>query len=155
MDATITIIASLTALAAVVFAPLVSIQVAKMQISAQVVATNRQVWINRLREELAYFIREVRHIPSTHSAQAINTHQAIARHEDLVLKEEIIRLMLNPQEEDHKEQIQLLASAREKTRQAINASNGMAAQQDQVAEQIVAIAQRILKAEWIRVKTGA
>jgi hypothetical protein len=48
------LISSLTALAAVVFAPIVSIYVAKRQIRASVVSVNRQAWINRLRDELVF-----------------------------------------------------------------------------------------------------
>ena len=90
MDATITIISALTALAAVILAPLVSIYVVRKEVNAQVISTNRQVWINRLRDELAHFIRDVRHVPSSHAADAITFKEAIARYEDMALRAERI-----------------------------------------------------------------
>jgi len=48
------IVSAITALVAVIVSPLVSIIVAKNQISASVVSSSRQVWINRLRDELQH-----------------------------------------------------------------------------------------------------
>lgn len=154
MDATITIISALTALAAVVLAPLVSIYVVRKEVNAQVISTNRQVWINRLRDELAHFIKDVRHVPSTHAADAITTAEAIARYEDMALREERIKLLLNPTENDHIELLKLIASAREKTQTAINAKKSMANEQDSIANLVVKAAQPVLKREWVRVKNG-
>ena len=53
-DAGITAIAAiLTALAAVIVAPVVSFFTTRRQIRANVVSVNRQAWIDKLRDELA------------------------------------------------------------------------------------------------------
>lgn len=154
MDAIITVLASLTALFAVVLAPLVSMYVVRKEINAQVVSTNRQAWINRLRDELAGFIRDVRNLPSAYAAETITLNEAVARYEAMQLKLEVVRLLLNPTEADHQALLVVMGEASESTLLGINERVGMAKTQTALAEKVVVAAQPILKAEWIRVKTG-
>ncbi|MDE2269406.1 MAG: hypothetical protein KGL33_10400 [Betaproteobacteria bacterium] len=148
------LISSLTALAAVVFAPMVSVYVAKRQIRASVVSVNRQAWINRLRDELAFFVCEVRMVPSTYAANAIKLQEAIKRYEGITLKEEVVKLLLNPTEAEHIELLRLMKTARERAQEAIDNKQGIAKQLDEDADRIVTQSQKVLKAEWDRVKSG-
>lgn len=148
------LISSLTALAAVVFAPMVSVYVAKRQIRASVVSVNRQTWINRLRDEIAFFVCEVRLVPSTHAAKAITLPEAIKRYEGITLKEEVVKLLLNPTEAEHIKLLRLMKTARETAQEAINKEQGMAKELDETADLIVTQSQKVLKAEWDRVKSG-
>ncbi len=147
-------ISSLTALAAVVFAPMVSVYVTKRQIRASVVSVNRQAWINRLRDELAFFVCEVRLVPSTYAADAIALPEAIKRYEGITLKEETVKLLLNPTESEHIELLRLMKSARDIAQNAIDKKHGMANELDKSANLIVSQSQKILKTEWNRVKSG-
>ncbi len=148
------LISSLTALAAVIFAPMVSIHVAKRQIRASVVSVSRQAWINRLRDELAFFVREVRHASSTYAAGIINKSEAINRYEGIALKEETVKLLLNPTEPEHIELLRLMKTASEIAQKAIDKEESKAKELDKSADQIVCQSQKVLKAEWDRVKSG-
>ena len=148
------IISSLTALAAVALAPMISVYVAKRQIRASVVSANRQAWINRLRDELAFFVCEVRLVPSTYAADAIALPEAIKRYEGMMLKEGTVKLLLNPTEVEHIELLRLMKAAVETAQEAINKKQGMAKELDQSADLIVSQSQKVLKAEWDRVKSG-
>ena len=147
-------VSAITALVAVIVGPLITIYVAKKQIRSSVVSVNRQAWINRLRDEIANFVRDVKHMPSAHSAEAISTAEAISRHGEIVLREEVVKLLLNPEEEEHKELLRLMAIARKKAQNAINTNRGLATVLDEASDPIVAQTQKILKAEWERVKRG-
>jgi len=149
-----TLISSLTALAAVVFAPMVSVYVAKRQIRASVVSVNRQAWINRLRDELAFFVCEVRLVPSTYAANAITMPEAIKRYEGITLKEEVVKLLLNPTEAEHIELLRLMKTARKAAQKAIDEEQGMAKELDEAVDLIVTQSQKVLKTEWDRVKSG-
>ena len=143
-----------TALVAVVLGPVITVYVAKRQIRASVVSANRQAWINRLRDELSKFVRDVKHVPSAQSAGALTPAEAIGRCEETLLREEVIRLLLNPNEAEHQELLRLMANAREQMLSAVNKQRGLAPQLTKATEPIVALAQQILKTEWERVKRG-
>jgi len=133
---------------------MVSVYVAKRQIRASVVSVNRQAWINRLRDELAFFVCEVRMVPSTYAANAIKLQEAIKRYEGITLKEEVVKLLLNPTEAEHIELLRLMKTARERAQEAIDNKQGIAKQLDEDADRIVTQSQKVLKAEWDRVKSG-
>lgn len=71
------VVSAITAIVAVIVGPLVSIFVAKNQINASVVSTNRQTWINRLRDELATLVGIVHHLPSAHANKSVSTEALI------------------------------------------------------------------------------
>jgi hypothetical protein len=118
------------------------------------VSTNRQQWINRLRDEIASFVQEVKHAPSAYAADAISLEQAIAKHGEITLKEEVIKLLLNPNETDHQELFQLMSEASNKALNAINTKRGFSKVLDEATAPVIAKAQKILKTEWERVKRG-
>ena len=154
MNGMVALVSALTALAAVVFAPLISLHIARKQISAQVVSSNRQQWINALRDDLATFITEIRHVAAAYAANAITNKEAIARYEAMTVCEERVKLRLNPAEAEHNELVRLMATASTKLQHAINNKISMAQELDAAADLIVNAARSILKAEWNRVKRG-
>ena len=108
------LVSSVTALVAVIVGPIVTVYGTKKQIKYSVVSSNRQQWINRLRDEIASFVQEVRHVPSAYSANAIRLEQAIAKHGEITLKQEVVKLLLNPNEADHQELLKLMSDASNK-----------------------------------------
>lgn len=148
------LISAITALVATIFGPLVSVYVAKKQINSSVLSGNRQDWINRLRNALAELVTIIRHVPPAYAANSITNQEAIAKHGELTQKIELIKLLLNPNEDDHQELVRLISSASDQVRDAINQRAGKARDMGQTAERIVAQSQIILKREWNRVKRG-
>jgi len=147
-------VAAITALVAVVVGPLLSIYVARKQINAAALSTNRQDWINKLRNVLAELITIVRHVPPAYAANSITNQEAIAKHGELTEKVELVKLLLNPKESDHQELVRLVMSASTQVKDAINQRQGNALKLGEAAERVVAQSQIILKREWERVKKG-
>jgi hypothetical protein len=87
-------VTAITALVAVVVGPILSIYVAKKQINAAALSTNRQEWINKLRTVLAELITIVRHVPPAYHANSITNQDAIAKHGELTEKIELVKLLL-------------------------------------------------------------
>lgn len=154
MTEIIALISALTAFAAVVLAPLVALHNEKKKITAQVLSANRQAWINALRDDLAHFITEIRHIAAAHAANAISTKEAITRYEAMTICEERVKLRLNPSETSHIELVRLMGAASTRLQEAINKKQSMAQELDAAADRIVKDSQGILKTEWNRVKSG-
>ena len=147
-------VTAITALVAVVVGPLLSIYVARKQINAAALSTNRQEWINKLRNVLAELITIIRHVPPAYAANSITGIEAIAKHGELTEKVELVKLLLNPKETDHQELVRLVTSASTQMRDSINQQQGNAVKLGEAAERVVAQSQIILKREWERVKKG-
>ncbi len=147
-------VTAVTALVAVVVGPLLSIYVAKKQINAAALSTNRQEWINKLRNVLSELITIVRHVPPAYAANSITNQEAIAKHGELTEKVELVKLLLNPKEADHQELVRLISSASTQVKDAINQRQANASTLENAAERVVAQSQIILKREWERVKKG-
>ncbi len=154
MTDTVAILTALTALAAVVFAPLISIYVTNKQINASTVSANRQAWINQLRNELAALITIIRHVPSAYHADTLSVGEAIGKHGEMTNRVEVVKLLINPGETNHKELVRLIESASIKVIDAINAKHANATELEKAAERIVDMSRLILKTEWVRVKNG-
>lgn len=148
------LISAVTVLVAVLVGPIVTLYVARKQIKSSVVSANRQEWINRLRNEIASFVQEVKHVPSAYSADAITVEQAIEKHGEITLKEQVVKLLLNPNEKDHQELLALMSTASKKALNAINTKRGLSNILDEATEPVIQQTQKILKAEWERVKRG-
>ncbi len=147
-------VTAITALVAVLVGPLLSIYVARKQINAAALSTNRQEWINKLRNVLAELITIIRHVPPAYAANSITGIEAIAKHGELTEKVELVKLLLNPKETDHQELVRLVTSASTQMRDSINQQQGNAVKLGEAAERVVAQSQIILKREWERVKKG-
>jgi hypothetical protein len=148
------IVGAVTALVAVIVGPLVTVYVAKKQISSSIVSTNRQKWIDRLRDELAALLKDVQHTPSAYSANSISTSEAIAKYGEITERSEVIKLLINPNEVDHQELVRLISTASALVISSINQKQGNAEQLQKISQNIVNLSQKILKREWERVKSG-
>lgn len=148
------IISAATALAAVVIGPLVSVYITKKQIRADVVSTNRQQWINSLRDQISIFIRDVRFLAIAYSVNAIEPREAWDRYEEMVLTLERLQLMLNPNEAEHVELLRLVSSAKELVLDSMKSKESDGIELHRAADRIIPLSQQILKSEWVRVKNG-
>lgn len=148
------VVSAITALVAIIIGPLVSICIAKNQINASVISTNRQVWINRLRDELATLVGMVHHLPSAHANDSVSPNDAIAEYGKFVEKFQVIKLLLNPNEADHQELVRLIECADEKLIESINNKISNRSEFETIGRDIVTQSQIVLKKEWQRVKSG-
>ncbi len=146
------LIPAVTALAAVILGPLVSIYVVRKQFAAQVLSGNRQEWINDLRSELAEVTSLVGYIPYWRGTDKGTDEQQMALYRELYLHWAKIVLLTNAAEQDHKKLCELVNDAI-RVCEAIPACSGGEARAavDLVVEQ----ARLVLKREWKRVKQGA
>ncbi len=155
---TTAIISAATALIAVVVAPISAYLIAKRQITATVVSTNRQAWINQLRDHLSQLHSLLFRLPmALKSPGGILTGQQVsglfdrynaALDEAALLRAKIV-LMLNPKEPPHIDLAQLL----DKALSAASAA-ALTESQPRLDELLGYMSQNILKAEWVRVKAG-
>lgn len=148
------LISAITALIAVIVSPVVALLVAKIQTNASVISSNRQIWINRLRDELTIFVGILHHIPSAYAAEYIDKTQAVAEYERLIKKLQIIQLLINPKELEHQQLIQLLELAEKIVINSIDTQIAPDSEIREAAKNIVDQSQIILKKEWNRVKSG-
>lgn len=141
-----TILSTVTAILAVIIGPIAGYATAQRQIMATTISTNRQAWINDLRERIAEFISVLVEFGFQFGEKDIQSfRQALSR---VVFLRGKILLMLNPNEEDHK----LLA---EKLNSAFELTVTREFDRLQVErEEILTLSQKILKREWERVKRG-
>jgi hypothetical protein len=153
---------AVTAIIAVIIGPLLtrrqiksSEEIARRQIRASVVSTNRQDWINTLRDALADFLSKeamARTFNRLHHADA----ESLGRIQEVLRLNYKISLLVNSQESDHARLIGLI----DKMTDSINGANKTPDELKQMDESInglrnetVALSQLILKREWERVKS--
>jgi hypothetical protein len=148
------ILSAITALVAVVVGPIVAVTVAKKQINATVVSGNRQVWINRLRDEVASLVAIVHYLPSAHANKSMTSEAAIEKYGQFVERAQVVKLLINPKERDHRELVHLVDTASRKLINSINSKQANAPEFEALAEEIVTHTQAVLKREWNRVKNG-
>ena len=145
-------ISAITALVAVIVGPTVSVYLAKRQIHASVVSSNRQKWIDNLRDQLSEIITSIRILGLHRSMDRIEQEEFDRRLENLVLMETKINLLLNPLEADHKAISETIHKAIEKLFAGDEREKRVAVKE--LSSSLIAQAQSILKREWQRVKTG-
>jgi hypothetical protein len=147
-------ISALVALVVAATTPFVSFAVAKRQIRATVISTNRQAWINALRDDLAemlelaiayFYLRD-----GTLSGEE-GFKYPYEQRTRLRRLENRIRLRLNPDEPPHQELLLLLIEVR-RLSVAHDADDGESF--EQAMELAIVKAQEILRSEWLRVKSG-
>ncbi len=145
-----TLISAITALVAVVVSPIVSIYITKRQIHASIVSSNRQKWIDNLRDQLSEVITSVRILCLHRSMDRIDDSELNDRIEKLVMLEAKINLLLNPSEADHKFLSETIHNAIDK----IGAGNEMEKRIDaqELLKSLLSQSQFVLKREWERVK---
>ncbi|MBX3586350.1 MAG: hypothetical protein KF796_06875 [Ramlibacter sp.] len=148
MVETLAILSAVTALFAVVLGPLVSLWAAQRQSRVAVLSANRQAWINTLRDLLAecMAISGFIHVADWSERKQSEFDEKMERFALVVSK---IRLMLNPNEQDHQRLNEMLAELMASLRslKEKNAVKGAKIMRD-----FVPLSQTILKREWERVK---
>jgi hypothetical protein len=153
-----TIISLVIAFLAVCVGPFVSYTIAKKQINASTVSLNRQQWINTLRDTIADFVSKssmVYCLGLKHYADG----QSVPRLEQLNLLSHKIVLSLNPNEDDHKKLSAIMNdiisyivnSLKERKDTGATEVNPII---DEKKNELIGVAQKILKREWNRVKRG-
>lgn len=145
-------VSAFTALIAVIVGPGVSIYVAKRQIRASIVSTNRQKWIDNLRDELSEVIKSIRILGLHRNFETIDQSELNGRIENLALREAKINLLLNPNEADHRDLSETIRMAID------NIGAGEEREKRIRTKELLTLltsqSQTILKREWKRVKVG-
>lgn len=152
----IQLLSASVALIAVIVGPLISLRVAKKQIEASkavadlqvrsnVLSKNRQEWINTLRIEISGFIATATMVLPLLIAQkdSLEMHKLLFQ---LQLHLAKTKLLINPKEEDHI----LLVEKMEDTTKHVFSFKG---QPSDITDELVVVAQKVLKREWERVKS--
>jgi hypothetical protein len=156
----VAIVSAVTALVAVIIGPLVSYLIAKKQIIGNVIASNRIKWIEGLREDIAEFVA----LFSEHIYEIGGFHllkDEDSRNEKLESLAEIvrkvstkrflIRIKLNPDEEDHGELLKILEETTESS-WAYMDDKSKKVDMSRLSSKIAKISRKITKAEWERAK---
>lgn len=145
-------ISAVTALVAVILSPFVSLFIARKQINTTVLSSNRQLWINTLRDQISELLSLFMLMNVGHKVKLIGREEFLQKLERSLLLEARIKLLINPKEEDHAELITLIRMAIEEIFRDTKESD--LAQLRKVCESIISKSQTILKKEWERVKEG-
>jgi hypothetical protein len=156
-----------TALAAILVGPIVSsfvtraqnktaLTVAQLQFTASVVSANRMNWINGLRDAVSEFLGTVWGYPifpgtTTRSPESIHDAQNAYSERVSTLRSQIA-LLINPNEEDHRNLLTLVDRAMSVAR--VHRDQEFSRAAAEIHHEITATAQGILKREWERVKEG-
>ncbi len=142
------ILSAATALIAVVMGPLVSLWAARRQSRVTVLSANRQAWINTLRDLIAecVAISGFIHIADWSDRKQSEFDEKMERFALVVAK---IRLMLNPNEQDHKRLSEMLGQLMNSMR-SLNEKDPVKGAQ--LMKDFLPLSQTILKREWERVK---
>ncbi len=141
-------ISAITALVAVILSPLISLYIVRRQFAANVLSHNRQDWIDKVREHIAQILTYIETSPVLHeNSDKTNSEKT----ESLRLYEQRLKLLLNPNEEDHQ---QLLDCVAKSIRPMIAGDVSEKADIQSCSADITSYAQKILKREWERVKKG-
>jgi hypothetical protein len=152
MAETIAIISAVTALCAVLLGPLVSMWTVQRQSRVAVLSTNRQAWINALRDLISEYISisGLIHAGDWSNRTEIEFDQKMER---LALLSSKIRLMLNPKEDDHQRLSKLLGDLLLTMGGRATAGDKRDAQTARkLVNELVPLSQSVLKREWERVK---
>jgi hypothetical protein len=156
----LSLISACTALVASIAGPVVTLMVAKRQFSANVLSTNRQKWIDALREALAEMISLLvaalvvksnwRDAWEGGRAPLANDAALLDKVQRLVLAQSKIHLLINPNEADH----QQLCTAIDGALLRLRSEHSEDSETEADIQLITRLAQKILKREWQRVKRG-
>lgn len=156
----ISLISAGTALIASLAGPFVTLRVGRQQFKANVLSVNRQRWIETMRDALAGLIAQLQTAATVRQNNALlnratlaSDFQLLTRVEELARTIAKIDLLLNPFEEDHQRLRELMDKALDWLR-ADAVGPTLVDDMDAVANDVVRVAQGILKREWIRVKRG-
>ena len=153
-------ISACTALAASILGPIVTLKVARRQFNATVLSTNRQKWIETLRDMVAelmsllvssLIIRSAWKSKWDKGRGPLREDAALLHKlERIVLAHSKIRLLLKPTDVDH----QQLDRAIDTAIKRLQAEESLDSDTEADIETITRLSQVILRREWERVKLG-
>ena len=141
-------------------APFITLRMTRAQIRATVVSSNRQRWIETLRDLVAAFCAQA--VVAAPIRAKIFGEKGILLSTDTVTLEKIeevvrtftkIQLMINPLETDHQELVAVLTRI-VATLRSTPLDAALETSIDELVEEVVRRSQAILKREWARVKIG-
>jgi hypothetical protein len=154
------VVSAITALVAVIVGPSISYLIAKKQIIGNVIASNRIKWIEDLRVDIAEFVA----LFSEHIYEIGNYHllkdgdsrktklESLAEIVRKVsTKRFLIRIKLNPDEQDHVELLNMLDESRQ-TSIAYLDDKAKPVDIPEFSSRVAKIARSITKAEWKKAK---
>ena len=155
---TITFVTASTALVSAITGPLVSYIVARRQIRASVISTNRERWTEALRDSVAEYVALLLSASMVKQTMGQNPlkevtedHALLKIVERIILVKNKIMLMTNPNDSRYTE----LCEVVEATYQALFADDPQAfARISGGSEAITRAGREVLKGEWARVKRG-
>jgi len=107
MSEIIQLITAVTAFVAVIVSPILTIYVARKQIRASVVSTNRQAWINTVRGTLADYLAKQAMVRNLNK-NCYADDESLPRIEETVRLTSRIELLMNPKEPDHSKLVELV-----------------------------------------------
>jgi len=159
-SALLSLISACTALVASIAGPFVTLFVAKQNFNATVLSTNRQKWIESLRDMLAEFISMLMAALVVKSNWKDNWDRGRAplaadpalldKVQRLLLAQTKIRLLLKPNDADHEHLFRAIDAAMKR----LEAEEALESTTEGDIETIATLAQAILQREWERVKHG-
>jgi len=143
-------VSAVTALAALLISPLVSVYTLRKQINATVLSPSRREWILTLRGHLAELVAILFTVSTKLKVEEDRDliHQKFER--AVYLKSQMM-LMMNPLEEDH---VRLLALINEATEEFVPEDQDSVKRLNRLIPGIIEAARPILEREWVRVKEG-
>ncbi len=139
----ISFLAMLVSLVAVIIGPIVTFKVAKRQIVSPI----RQKWIDELRELISEYLSECEKLLVLGEDGLLNKEKTYTR---LLYLEQKLKLMLNPKEERHIELLGIFKKITEEIQHGVGNIIDFGGQLKGATE----VSQKILKEEWVRVKSG-
>ncbi len=143
----ISFLAMLVSLTAVIVGPIVTFKVAKRQIVSPI----RQKWIDELRELISEYLSECEKLLVLGEDGILNkeeTNEEVFTR--LLYIEQKLKLMLNPNEKRHIELLEVVKEITEEIHHGVGNIIDFGGKLSGATE----ISQKILKEEWVRVKSG-
>jgi len=141
----------------------VQLKASKLQFNAEVLSRNRQEWINTLRDELSEFVSYLTPLMATDSqaeSEDPDRWQYFLENVRLIDRSAIkVELLLNAKEPESQQLSKLVEDIGTLLRKmdgvkSTKVLDALGNQIDDLVEQLVPLAQTVLKAEWVRVKNG-
>ncbi|MEJ1371037.1 MAG: hypothetical protein RPU61_07060 [Candidatus Sedimenticola sp. (ex Thyasira tokunagai)] len=143
----ISFLAMLVSLTAVIVGPIVTFKVAKRQIVSPI----RQKWIDELRELISEYLSECEKLLVLGEDGILNKEETDEKiFTRLLYLEQKLKLMLNPNEERHIELLKIVKEITEEIHHGVGNIIDFGGKLKGATE----VSQKILKEEWVRVKSG-
>lgn len=155
----ISLITATTALVASVMGPMVTLTVARRQFQANVIATNRQRWIDTFRDRVSELLSlmNAAQLIKRHSADswrggvgAAESLGAAQKFEQAFMALSEVRLLTNASDPEHQRLNDALAAALDH----VQHDDLREAELEACIDEVIALSRTIIRQEWGRVKRG-